>query len=483
MTIVNNKMKELVDKLMEVNGSIKKRKIACPLGEITLLYVPQLTDRIMLSDYVIRPLLVNVQQGGKKFDAETVSSSILQFDDLELSKDFAQVEEKILNGMTILLLPDKDQYIIINAKKVEKKSIESPQVSYSLRGAKDSFTENMDTNLSLVRYRMKDNNLQTDDYSIGQRTKTNIAMMYLKDVANENVLQRIKDKLDNINVDGIIDSGELQKFLSEQRFSFFPEMGVIERSDMACGALLEGKIVILVEGSSLALVAPKVFVEFFTSGDDLYDNKYFAIYARLLRYLAVFCTVFLTPLYVAVVSFNTEILSADYAITLASLRANVPFNAFTETLILVVMVELLRECFLRVPKQIGSAIGVAGAIIIGQSAVAAGIFSPLILIIAALSLLTSFVSPDYTSSNPFRIVEVLLIIATGVFGFLGFTMGVCVFITKLISTKSFGVPIMAPYAPFNLKDTIKTFFYSIDQNHERPHFLRTKDQVNGRMVE
>jgi len=257
-------------------------------------------------------------------------------------------------------------------------------------------------------------------------------------------------------------------------------MGIVERSDMACGALLEGKTVILTEGSGIGLIAPKTLSEYLWSCEDNYDNKFFGAYSRLLRIFAIFLTLTVTPLYVALVSFRLDVLPADYIIAIASSRATVPFNTFTEALILEGIVEILREAMLRVPKQIGPAIGIVGAIVIGEAAISAGLFSPLLLIIVSLSLLTSFVSPDYTLVNPLRVLKAFMLVLTGVFGVFGFVIGLNMILTNTISTNSLGVPVLAPFSPMNVKDEIKSIFYNKSIVSDRPNFLNLKNNVRKR---
>ncbi|MDR1101278.1 MAG: spore germination protein [Clostridiales bacterium] len=475
-------MKKLIEDILARNASIKRRIIATKSGEINILFVGQLTNRTNLAEYVIRPLQRFVQKGGKRINTRTLTKYIFEIDDMKVKTNPGEIENDVLSGSSVVILPKSAEYVAINTKEVEHKSIDSPQISYTLRGPKDSFTESMDVNLSLIRYRIKDSRLKTREFKVGQRTRTNVAMFYLDDVASDECVNEIAEKLGEIDVDGIIESGELQQFLVGEKWGLFPKMGIIERSDMACGAILEGKVVLLVEGSGLALVAPKTFSEFLTSGDDLYDNKFFGAYSKILRYISIIAMFVLMPAYVAVTSFNTEILSADYTITLASLRARVPFNALTEALITVFIVELLRESLLRVPKEVGAAIGMAGGVIIGQSVVSAGILSTLVLIIATLSLLMSFVAPDYTIVNPIRILQVFLIISAGLFGFFGLAAGLFVVVTKMISTSSFGVPFLAPHAPFLSRDTVKSVYYSKTDFVDRPSFLNLKDKIRGRKV-
>ena len=194
---------------------------------------------------------------------------------------------------------------------------------------------------------------------------------------------------------------------------------------MAYHILLEGKVLVLVDGSGIALSAPKVFSEYFYSCDDRYDNKLFGLFARIIRYSAILIALTAASLYVAVTSFHTEVLPSDYAILLATLRSNVPFSALIGASLLEFTMELLREALLRVPKQIGPAIGIVGALVVGQAAIAAGIYNPILLILSAMSLLASFAIPDYTLINPFRLLKFYMILITGFLGFFGFTVGLC----------------------------------------------------------
>lgn len=224
-------------------------------------------------------------------------------------------------------------------------------------------------------------------------------------------------------------------------------------------------------------MAPKTFVEFFYSCDDKYDNKYFGLFSRILRYTALIIAFATTSIFVAITSFHTDVLPIKYVISLAEMRSSVIFNALTGALILEFIAELIREALLRVPKQIGTAIGIVGAIVIGQAAIAAGIFSPLLLIIVAVGLLASFTIPDYSIISPFRILKFALIIFTGTMGFFGFTLFLTFILIQLVSINSFGVPYMAPWAPFNLYDFIRTFMSNLTSTPIRPKYMRTKDKT------
>lgn len=446
-------------------------------GRIELFYIAQLTDRASLTENVVKPLILHCSSAPKSINAQMTVDGIIYADDCRIESDAGKIEEFILSGMVVILFSNDKQYIVVNLKKVEHRSVPTPQLSYTIRGPQDCFTENLDANLSLIRYRIKDKNMQIKHFEVGRRTKAQVAVIYIEDIANDTVVQEVQKRIERIDVDGIGESGELQGFLLNNKLQLFPQIGLIERSDMAFHSLLEGKVLVLVDGSGIALLAPKTFSEFFYSCDDRFDNKFFGLFTRILRYTAIIIALIGSSLFVALTSFHTDVLPVKYAISLSEMRSNVPFTALIGALSLEFIMELLREALLRVPKQIGSAIGIVGAIVIGEAAISAGIFSPLLLIIVATSLLASFTIPDYTLVNPFRILKLMLLLFTGVMGFFGFTIFLTFILAELVSLNSFGVPYMAPWAPFNFRDFLRTLIDGSTMDSRRPNYLRTKDKT------
>lgn len=445
-------------------------------AKIELFYISQLTDRAALTESIVKPLVAHCSSTRKPIDAQTAMDSVIYADNCRIESDAGQIEEFILSGMVVILFSNDSQYIVVNFKKVERRAISSPQITYTIRGPQDSFSENLDANLSLIRYRVKDKNMRIKHFKVGRRTKTRVAVIYINDIANDTVVNEIQKRIEAIDVDGIGESGELQTFLLNNNLQLFPQIGLIERSDMAFHSLLSGKVVVLVEGSGIALLAPKTFGDFFQSCDDRYDNKFFAMLARLLRYAAIVVALTGSSVFVALTSFHTDVLPVEYAISLSEMRSNVLFMALTGALLLEFIMELLREALLRVPKQIGSAIGIVGAIVIGSAAISAGIFSPLLLIIVSTSLLASFAIPDYSLVNPFRVLKFILLLFTGTMGFYGFTVFLTFVLAELVSMNSFGTPYMAPIAPFNLYDFIRALLSRPTTEPVRPNYLKTKDK-------
>lgn len=470
---------KISEALRNSNRDYAEKTIPFHNGLVRLFYIPELTDRAELSKSVVRPLVQYCASGRKNLNAQTTVDGIIYADRCSIYSDFENVESFILSGMTVILLSTDNRYIIVDLKMVAKRTVPEPHLNYSVRGPQDCFTENLETNLSLIKYRMKDKAMHIKHFEVGIRSKSHVVILYLQDVANDMVVSEIQKRIESIKVDGVGESGELQAFLQNNKMQIFPHVGLVERSDMAFQSLLEGKVLVMIEGSGIALLAPKTFGEFFHSSDDRYDNKFFGMFARLMRYGSISIALVFSSIYVATASFHTDILPVDYAIILAQMRTTVPYNSLIATLILELIIELLRESLLRIPKHIGPAIGIVGAIVIGQAAISAGLFSPLLLIIVSTSMLASFAIPDYSLMNPFRVLKFGLLLFTGMLGFYGFTIFIVFILAELVSLNSFGVPYMAPFAPFNARSFRKSVITNTTLDQERPAYLNTKDKTRS----
>ncbi|MCY6484083.1 spore germination protein [Clostridium aestuarii] len=462
-----------INEIKKINSGISIRKILSMNTEVYIIYISQLTDKERLSNDIIKPIL---QYNKSIDDIDLIANSIIYIDDISIDNDENKVIDYILKGKSIIVTSNAEEYIIANTLKIAKRSIESPQIQNALKSPRDSFTENFETNLSLIRYRIKDSSLAIDNFTIGKRTKTNVAVVYLTDVTNPKYVNEVKKKLNNISIDGIIESGYIQKFIKNNTFDIFPQVGIVERSDAACACILKGKVCIIVEGSNLALILPQTFFEFLDSGDDHYDNIFLAILSKSLRIFTFMTSLTLSALYVTIVGFHPDILPEQYILILATSRAPVPVNALLEITLMEIVSEILREASIRLPKQIGAAIGIVGTIVIGQAAVTAGLVSPLTVIIISLSTMTSFVTPDYTIMHPVRILKFMLIFISGTLGLFGFTIGMTFIAINLVSTTSMGVPYASPIAPLSIKDLKDYILSDITLSKKRPRFLSPRDK-------
>lgn len=453
---------------------IMVRRLIIKDKEIYILFIPQLTNRESLSKNIIKPLIEYNSHG--YLTTNNIISSIITIDDVFVDNDDNKLINYITSGKSIIITSGCKDYIVANTLSVEKRNIQSPEIESSLRAPRDAFNENFDSNLSLIRHRIKDQSLKIDYYILGRRTKTSVALIYIQDVANDQCVTELKNKLSSIDVDSILESGDVQKILSNGTSGLFPCMGIAERSDSACAQILDGKICILVDGSNLALIAPKTFVEFLDAGDDHYDNTYISIFMKFLRMSALMITLTISALYVAMVAFHTDIIPSQYILALAASRVSVPVNAVTEAILMELILEILREANVRLPKQIGSSIGIVGTIVIGQALVFAGLVSPLLVIIVSLSSMASYVTPDYTIMNPIRLLKFVIIILTGIFGLFGFIMGLTIVVIKLSSIEMGNIAYTEPISPLNVKD-MKDYMYSNTAWAKfRPNFLKGKNR-------
>jgi spore germination protein KA len=470
----NDNFLKKIQELSETSLGISIRKLSVATIDIYILNIAEICDKDSISNNIIKPLLQ--YNKNEPLTIETIANSIIYVNSISMGSDENLIIDNILKGKAIILIPEEEQYVIADTLQASKREIQTPELEGTLRGPKDCFTENFESNLSLIRYRIKDPELRLDKLVIGKRTKTSVAVIYINNIANPQYVNEIMKRLQSINIDGIIDSGYIQKFLKNSTFDLFPQLGIIERSDLACISILEGKICIVTEGSNLILSAPKVFIDFFNSSEDAFDSIYFGMFNKFIRIVALMISLASSALYVAIVGFHSDILPVSYIMILASSRGAVPFNAVLEASLLEFVSEILREASVRLPKRIGSAIGIVGTIVIGQAAVSAGLVSPLMVIIVSLSTMCSFVAADFTIMNPIRIFKFLLIFMTAFLGLFGFIIGITFILVNLLSTSSFGVPYGAPVSPLNLKD-LKGYLQSDALlSKKRPRFLKTKNK-------
>ncbi len=465
-----NKIQEFKNNItgLEVRKLVVKQKV------IYIMFIPELTNKNDLSENIIKPLLQ--YNGQEMLTANLIMESIIYIAGVFSERDINKMTDYITEGKSVIIPSGSNEYIVANTLQVEKRSIESPEVEASIRSPRDAFNENLNSNLSLIRYRIKDSSLKTDYLTVGVRTKTSVVLVYLQDVATPQIITEIKNKINGIKVDGILESGYIQKYLSDKTSTLFSQIGISERSDSACANILEGRVCILVDGSNLALIAPKSFISFLDAGDDHYDNVLMGRFLKFLRFTALFSTLILSSLYVTLVAFHPEILPSLYIIAIASSRVHVPVNAVTEATLMELVIELLREANLRLPKQIGSSISIVGTIVIGQAAVSAGLVSPLMVIIVALSAIASYAVTDYTVVNAIRLLKFLMIFLSAIFGLFGFVMGLSIILIKIASIENFGMPFTAPIAPFKYTDFKNYVSSNIVTTKERPDLLNTKDK-------
>ena len=339
----------------------------------------------------------------------------------------------------------------------------------------------MRKNTALIRRRIRDVNLKIKQMQIGKRSKTDIAIVFLKNIARDEIVNDLVDKLEKIDIDAILDIGYLQQFLDMSWKSIFPQSQLTERPDKSASAILEGRIIIICDNSPFVLIVPATLPTFFQSSEDYYERWQIMNFLRIMRYVAAIVSICLPGFFLALSLYHPNMIPIELALKLAEARKNVPFSSFLEIIIMELAFELLREAGIRLPNPIGSTIGIVGGIIIGQSAVEAGLVSPIIIIIIALTAICSFCIPNASFVSALRLLKYFIIIFSGLFGLFGFLIADLIILTHLVSLKSFGMPYLYPIVSGevnNFNDLEDTFFrFVIFKMKRRPLFANQNKNI------
>lgn len=335
----------------------------------------------------------------------------------------------------------------IEVKGFQQRSIDKPSNETVIKGPHEAFVENIRTNTSLIRRIINNENLIIENIEVGKITKTKCAVCYMDNITNSDLINEVKYRLNNLEVDSVLSAGELEQLIVDSNNLGIPQVLSTERPDKATKYLLNGRVIIIINGSPYALIMPAVLIDFLTSPEDSNLKVNFGNFLRGLRVLACFITLLLPGLYIAVTSFHQEILPTSLLYSILASRASVPFPIIAEILLMEFSFELIREAGLRVPSAIGSTIGIVGALVLGQAAVSAGIVSPILIIIVAITGIASFAIPDFTFGFHLRYFRFLFILLGYMAGFLGIAIGLFVYISLLCSLQSFGVSYTTPFAP------------------------------------
>ncbi|WP_411836511.1 spore germination protein [Peribacillus simplex] len=430
-------------------------------GQIKLgiVYTDGLTDSISIQDLILDTLMVEIRNSDLDVAVlnpsdcfEMIKSHTLPIGGIEEITDYQKLFNHVLSGDTMLLMDGSPKGIALGSRDWVDRGVQEPSSQTVVRGPKDGFTETLRTNTALIRRRIKDPNLWLETKQIGERTQTDVAIMYLKGVANDKTVSELQSRLNRINIDAILESGYIEELIQDEVYTPFPTVYNTERPDAVAAAILEGRIAILVDGTPFVLIVPALMVHFFQSSEDYYQRADIATLIRVLRYLSFFLALLTPSLYVAVSTFHQEMLPTPLLISLASQREGVPFPAFVEAMIMEVVFEILREAGVRMPRAIGSSISIVGALVIGQAAVEAGFVSATMVIIVSLTAICSFVFPANSMAMAFRMLRFLFMILAATFGLYGIILGLIVMVLHLNSLRSFGLPYLAPNAPFILQD-------------------------------
>lgn len=422
---------------------------------LAVIYTDGLADQKEITASIMDPVSAISEGSGDKESRSSLSSDAqrlldhitLGIKDFRKIKDYTALFHSLLSGDTILLVEGLDQGIAVATPGWKDRGVTETSAENVVRGPREAFSESIRTNTALVRRKIKDPALWLETMQIGRLTQTNVGIMFIHGIANDKIVQEVRDRLERIDVDGILESGYVEESIQDKTLTPFPTVYNTERPDVVAAELLEGKIAILVDGTPFVLIVPALFISFLHASEDYYQRADISSFLRLLRYVSIFISLLGPSLYIAITTFHQEMLPTQLLIGLAAQREQIPFPAFVEAVLMEITFEILREAGVRLPKNVGSAISIVGTLVIGQAAVEAGIISAAMVIVVAITAISSFVLPAFNMSIAFRMMRFPLMALAGSFGLFGIFVGMIALILHLCSLRSFGVPYLTPFAP------------------------------------
>ncbi|MGP4040620.1 spore germination protein [Gracilibacillus sp. D59] len=417
-----------------------------------------------------------------KIDNLDVLENLLPFSEAIKTSDLEVMEEKLLTGFIALkFINNSENILLIPAKFEVDRQVAQPEIEFSVLGPKLAFIEDINTNINLIRKRIKVPQLLVKNVEVGKITKTNIAIIYIDGVANKDNVDTIEQRITDLEYDQIMDSSFIAQMISDNSRSPFPPLMDTERPDRVSSALVEGKVAIVVDGSPQVLIGPTTLVEFFASYEDYFLTWPIASAFRIIRIFAVIFSVLITPMYVAILTYHYHIVPGDLLGTIITSRKDIPFPPILEVLILELTIELLREAGARLPTKIGQTIGIVGGIVIGTAAVEAGLTSNVLLILIALSALASFTTPIYRIGNTIRLLRFPFIIFAQIWGIIGVVIAIMFLVTHLLRLTSLGRPFLEPLYPprwRDLKDAVVRLPFSVQGTRPTITTAADKNRVN-----
>ena len=417
-----------------------KHKVDC-----LMIYIEVAVSNMMLDDSALGKMINHFWEISPEDIQEFVRHNSLGIADVKKLENLDESIDAMLAGNAVFFIDGYDKAMKISSKGYPSTGVMEAESEKVLRGSREGFSDSVKSNSALVRKRLRDTRLKVEEYKIGVRSHTLTQVLYMDDLVHERLLEEVKERLEEFQIDGILDSGMLEQLTEDVWYSPFPQYQTTERPDRAVQEILKGKVVILCDNSPEALILPGNFNSFMESSEDWYHRFEMASFLRILRYLAVIMATVLPGLYLAVIRFHTQILPSALILSFAEAREGVPFSSVVELIFLELAFELIREAGVRVPGSLGNAIGIVGGLVIGQAAVEANLVSPIVVMIVALTALGSMTVPNEEFAAAFRLVKYGFLILGGYLGIYGIVLGVYLVIGHLAGLISFGIPYLVPF--------------------------------------
>ncbi|MDT3705150.1 MAG: spore germination protein [Thermincola sp.] len=474
-TLISKSLELNLNNLKEVfhlpkNKDVVIREFSVPLDGLTkaaIVYIDGAADTRIIDSFVLQPLmlLANIAKTTNGNPMETVKNILVPTNQLKNIKNIQGIIEGVVNGDTAILLNNSETALIVETKGWPGRGVGDPKTEKVTQGPSDSFNESFRQNLALIRKRVRSNSLVTEYFKIGWRSNTDLALVYLEGVINPKLVREMRKRLKLMKVAYVTDTGIIQQFISDSPYSIIPTSLATERPDRVAAFLNEGHLAIVMDGSPFAIVAPITIWGLLHSPEDYYLNPVVGTFTRIIRTISFFIGVMTPAFYIAITNYHPEMIPTELLLAIASSRENVPFPVIVEVLLMEVSFELIREAGVRIPSVLGSTIGIVGALILGQAAVQANIVSPILVIVVAVTALSSFTIPNIALSYAVRIMRFIFILLAAIVGFFGIAFALLILSFLVTGLKSLGVPMLSPIAPFKPKSgdiVIRKPFFTFD---------------------
>lgn len=419
-------------------------------AKLLLVYVDGMIDKDLVQSSILKPLLYEgIPQGLGALDslAQMCDHELVAALQTKRVSVFEEAADLILKGNVAFLADGESSILLADVSQFETRSIEEPSTEASLRGTRESFTEAVRTNTTMLRRIIVTPDLKMESFQIGKLTKTEVVLAYIKDLASPALLEKVRSRIKEINIQGVLESGYIEEYLEDTNYSPFPQMQSTERADVVSAGLMEGRVAVFVNGTPIVLVMPMTFWDGLQAPDDYYERFLYVSMNRWIRYLFALFSILFPSIYIALTTFHPEMVPPKLMMSITGLREQSPFPTVIEVFMMEFMFEGLREAGIRLPQQIGPLVSIVGALVIGQAAVEAGIISAPIVIVVSAAGISSFVIPRYRFGYPLRMLRFPLLILSGLFGLFGVALGLILIMAHLIQLNPMGTPYLEPIAP------------------------------------
>jgi hypothetical protein len=426
---------------------------------ILMVYVDGMIDKNVFKSPLFQSWLVEKTGTGDKetVDYPNLKEHFAVVRPIRNERRLQEIVESVLRAYLAVFVDGETEAILLETSGWEHRGVEEPANEVAIRGPRESFTETLQTNTSLIRRRIQTPKLKLEPVVLGTFSKTRVVIAYVEGQARPDLVELVKQRMSGIQLDIVLESGYIEELIEDKSFSPFPQVMNTERPDIVAASLMEGKIAILTDGTPQALLVPITFWTAFQAVEDYYERFLYATLIRWTRFILLSISLYLPSMYVAITTFHPQLLPTNFLLNITSAREGVPFPGVIEALLMEFLFEGLREAGVRLPKAVGSAVSIVGALVIGEAAVQAGIVSAPMVIIVSLTGIASFAIPRYNMSIPFRILRFPLLLISGALGLFGITMGTLIILVHMARLESFGVPYLSPIAPFQpgqIKDVL-----------------------------